>query len=216
VRDFSQCNARLWDDKLGQISLATTTLFWGVSKNLQYVVLAWAAVALNYSTTRASSLVGVVAIGTAAGAVLASMSMRLDRAVRVIALGILMGVLVAAMNLIHSATIAAPFLIALGAIGGYMVVPMNALLQHRGHNLMGSGRSIAVQNFNEQSCILVLGAFYSACTGIGLSAYTAITAFGVVVAGFMWLIKRWHQNNLRKYPEEVEHLLAIARSDKHH
>ena len=93
---------------------------------------------------------------------------------------------------------------------------MNALLQHRGHNLMGAGRSIAVQNFNEQSCILVLGAFYSACTGIGLSAYSAITAFGIVVAGFMWLIKRWHQHNLKRHPEEVEHLLAIARSDKHH
>jgi len=81
---------------------------------------------------------------------------------------------------------------------------------------MGAGRSIAVQNFNEQACILVLGAFYTACTGLGLSAYTAITAFGVVVAGFMWLIRRWHQNNLKRYPEEVEHLLAIARSDKHH
>jgi len=96
------------------------------------------------------------------------------------------------------------------------VVPMNALLQHRGHNLMGAGRSIAVQNFNEQACILLLGGFYSVCTGLGLSAYGAISAFGLVVAGCMWIIKRWHENNLKKYPEEVEHLLAIARSDKHH
>ncbi|RZI74057.1 MAG: lysophospholipid transporter LplT, partial [Variovorax sp.] len=111
---------------------------------------------------------------------------------------------------------AIPFLILLGGLGGFLVVPMNALLQHRGHNLMGAGRSIAVQNFNEQACILLLGAFYSACTGLGLSAYTAITAFGLVVAGFMWLIKRWHESNCAKYPEEIAHLLAIARSDKHH
>ena len=61
MRDFSQCNARLWADKLGQISLATTTLFWGVVGNLRYIVLAWAAAALGYGTTQASSLVGVVA-----------------------------------------------------------------------------------------------------------------------------------------------------------
>ena len=81
---------------------------------------------------------------------------------------------------------------------------------------MGAGRSIAVQNFNEQACILLLGGVYSACTGLGLSAYAAITVFGGLVAGFMWIIRLWHQNNLRKHPEEVEHLLAIARSDKHH
>jgi hypothetical protein len=85
---------------------------------------------------------------------------------------------------------------------------MNALLQHRGHNLMGAGRSIAVQNFNEQACILGLGAFYSLSAGMGLSAFGAITAFGVVVAGFMWLIQRWHASNLVKHKEEVDHLLA--------
>jgi MFS family permease len=214
--DFWHCNSRLWRDKLGQISLATTTLFWGAGGNLKYIVLAWASLALGYNTAQASSLTGVVAIGTAIGAVVASMRMRLDMATKVIPMGIGMGLLVIAMNFIGSIWLAVPFLILLGGLGGFLVVPMNALLQHRGHNLMGSGRSIAVQNFNEQSCILVLGAFYSACTGIGLSAYTAITAFGIVVAGFMWLIKRWHQHNLRKYPEEVQHLLAIARSDKHH
>ena len=95
---------------------------------------------------------------------------------------------------------AAPFLILLGGLGGFLVVPMNALLQHRGHNLMGAGRSIAVQNFNEQACILGLGAFYSLSTGMGLSAFGAITAFGVVVAGLMWLIRRWHQQQLHQAP----------------
>ncbi|MDR6534321.1 lysophospholipid transporter LplT [Variovorax soli] len=214
--DFWHCNSRLWRDKLGQISLATTTLFWGAGGNLKYIVLAWASLALGYSTAQASSLTGVVAIGTAVGAVVASVRMRLDMATRVIPMGISMGVLLIAMNFIGNIWIAVPFLILLGGLGGFLVVPMNALLQHRGHNLMGAGRSIAVQNFNEQACILSLGAFYSACTGLGLSAYSAITAFGLVVAGFMWLIKRWHRNNLKRYPEEVEHLLAIARSDKHH
>jgi len=214
--DFWHCNSRLWRDKLGQISLSTTTLFWGAGANLKYIVLAWAALALNYNTTQATALTGVVTIGMAVGAIVASMRMRLDMATRVIPMGIGMGLLVISMNLISNVWIAVPFLILLGGLGGFLVVPMNALLQHRGHNLMGAGRSIAVQNFNEQACILLLGGFYSACTGLGLSAFAAIGAFGGVVAGCMWLIQRWHHHNLRKYPEEVEHLLAIARSDKHH
>ena len=214
--DFWNCNAALWHDKLGQISLATTTLFWGVSGNLRYIVLAWSAAALGYSTTQASSLVGVVAIGTAAGAILASMRMRLDQATKVMPLGIAMGVLVIGMNFISNVWVAAPFLILLGGLGGFLVVPMNALLQHRGHNLMGAGRSIAVQNFNEQACILSLGAGYSLSTGMGLSAFGAITGFGVVVAGFMWIIQRWHKSNTVKYKVQLDHLMSIARSDKSH
>ncbi|MGZ5180924.1 MAG: lysophospholipid transporter LplT, partial [Ramlibacter sp.] len=216
VPDFWTCNSRLWRDKLGQISLATTTLFWGVSGNLRYIILAWSAAALGYSTTQASSLSGVVALGTAVGAIVASVRMRLDTATSVMPLGIAMGLLVILMNFIGNVWVAAPFLILLGGLGGFLVVPMNALLQHRGHNLMGAGRSIAVQNFNEQSCILGLGAFYSLSTGLGLSAFAAITVFGVVVAGIMWLIQRWHASNLVRHQEELDHLLRIARQDRSH
>lgn len=216
VPDFWTCNGRLWRDRLGQISLATTTLFWGVSGNLRYIILAWSAAALGYTTTQASSLSGVVALGTAVGAIVASMRVRLDRATSVMPLGIAMGLLVIAMNFISNVWVAAPFLILLGALGGYLVVPMNALLQHRGHNLMGAGRSIAVQNFNEQACILGLGAFYSLSAGLGLSAFGAITAFGLVVAGAMWLIQRWHARNCVQHKDEVEHLLELARHDNVH
>jgi MFS family permease len=216
VPDFWTCNARLWRDRLGQISLATTTLIWGVSGNLRYIILAWAAAALGYSTTQASALGGVVAIGTAIGAVVASMRMRLDMATQVIPMGVALGLLIIVMNFITNVWIAVPFLIFMGALAGFMVVPMNALLQHRGHNLMGAGRSIAVQNFNEQACILALGAFYSLSAGLGMSAFGAITAFGLVVAGVMWVIKRWHASNCVKHKDEVEHLLEIARHDNMH
>ena len=213
--DFWTCNNRLWRDRLGQISLATTTLFWGAGGNLKFIVLAWAAVALGYNTTNAAALTGVVAIGTAAGAVLASMRMRLDNATRVIPLGIAMGLLLILMVFIKSIWLAIPFLILLGGLGGFLVVPMNALLQHRGHNLMGAGRSIAVQNFNEQAAILGLGALYSLSLKFGLSVFGAITVFGVVVAGAMWLIRYWHLYNCRYHRAEVTHLLRIARRDPH-
>ena len=214
--DFWHCNMQLWRDRLGQISLGTTTLFWGVSGNLRYIVLAWAAAALGYSVTQASALVGVVAVGTALGAVVASMRMRLEHATRVLPLGVGMGLLVILLNFITNVWVAAPFLILLGALGGFLVVPMNALLQHRGHNLMGAGRSIAVQNFNEQACILGLGGLYSLSTGMGVSAFVAISAFGLLVAVLMWRIQVWHASNLRIHGPEVAHLLQIARDDSAH
>ena len=214
--DFWQCNMQLWRDRLGQISLGTTTLFWGVSGNLRYIVLAWAAAALGSSVTQASALVGVVAVGTAIGAVVASMRMRLEHATLVLPLGVAMGLLVILLNFISNVWVAAPFLILLGALGGFLVVPMNALLQHRGHNLMGAGRSIAVQNFNEQACILGLGGLYSLSTGMGVSAFVAISAFGLLVAGCMELIRRWHRHNCRVHATELERLLDIARNDDLH
>jgi MFS family permease len=214
--DFWVCNTRLWRDKLGQISLAATTLIWGVAGNLRFIVLAWAATALGYSVTQASALQGVVAIGMAVGAVVASMRMRLEDGPRVITLGIAMGLLIIVLIFIDNVWVAAPFLIMLGALGGFLVVPMNALLQHRGHNLMGAGRSIAVQNFNEQACILVLGAAYSLSTGMGLHTFAAITGFGLLIAGFMWVIKRWHARNLVQHSAEVAHLMKIAQHDNLH
>ena len=212
--DFMDCNARLWSDKLGKISLATTTLFWGASGNMRAIVMVWAAAALGYSTTQASYLVGVVAIGTTVGVLAASAWARLDRATQVIPMGIAMGVLMVALNLMDSARIAAPFLMLLGAVGGYLVVPMNALLQHRGASLMGAGRSIAVQNFNEQACILGLGALNSGLTMLGLSVFTTIAILGLVVTLSMALIGRRHHDNRRYHGAELERLLQIARTDK--
>jgi MFS transporter, LPLT family, lysophospholipid transporter len=215
ARDFSQCNARLWNDKLGQISLATTTLFWGIGGNMRVIVFPWAAVALGYNVTQASTLGAVVAIGTAVGAIAAATITRLDKATDTIPMGIAMGLLLCALNFITDVWLAVPFLILLGAVSGYMVVPMNALLQHRGHNLMGAGRSIAVQNFNEQACILALSALYAAMTKFGATPYVVISVLGVGVTLIMWLIRRWHQRNCVLHFDEVERLLAIARTDKH-
>ncbi len=216
--DFWTCNLRLWRDRLGQISLASTTLIWGAAGNLKTIVLTWAAVALGYSVTQASALQGVVAIGLAGGAVLASMRMRLVDGPRVIPMGIAMGAVIILLIFIDNVWVATPFFILLGALGGFMVVPMNALLQHRGHNLMGAGRSIAVQNFNENLSILLLGVAYSfsVSPSVGLSPFGAIAAFGLTVAGVMWLIHRWHKSNCIHHRAEVQHLMDIARNDNLH
>lgn len=215
LRDFYHCCRRLWTDRLGQISLAVTTLFWGAGATLQFIVIEWARVALDYNLSRAAILQGVVALGIAIGAVAASLRVSLDRAVRVIPMGIGMGLVIIVMNFVDSVVVAIPLLVLMGVLAGYFVVPMNALLQHRGHNLMGAGRSIAVQNFNENISILFMIAGYSAMLGAGLSIHIVIVVFGLFVAGTMTLVLIWYRRNRRVHREEIDALLEIARSGKH-
>ena len=203
--EFNHCLKLLWRDKLGQISLAVTTLFWGAGATLQFIVLEWAKVALNLDLSKASMLQGVVAVGVAVGAVLAARMITLRKSVRVIPLGIAMGVGVIAMIGVRDMWLATPLLILIGVFSGFFVVPMNALLQHRGHILMGAGHSIAVQNFNENLSILIMTSTYSILLKAQLSIYWIIVLFGLFVAGTMWLVKRQHEVNQRQR-DDVAHL----------
>jgi MFS family permease len=216
LKDFATCVASLWKDKLGQISLAVTTLFWGAGATLQFIVIDWSRAALGYDLSQASILQGLAAFGIAIGAVAAAMRVRLDRSVKVIPLGIAMGLVVILMNAVASIWLAVPLIVLIGLLAGFFVVPMNALLQHRGHHLVGAGRSIAVQNFNENASILVMIAMYSMLLKSGLSIYWAIAAFGLFVAGTMTLVQLWFNHNLRAHEAEVERLLAFARAEGHH
>ncbi|HEY5637744.1 MAG TPA: lysophospholipid transporter LplT [Burkholderiales bacterium] len=216
LTDFARCVLSLWKDRLGQISLAVTTLFWGAGATLQFIVIEWARVALAFDLSKAAMLQGVTALGIAIGAVAASMRVSLDHAVRVIPLGIAMGLIVILMVFVTSVWAAVPLMILIGGLAGYFVVPMNALLQHRGHHLVGAGRSIAVQNFNENASILLMIAIYSLLLGAGLSIYTVIALFGLFVAGTMTAVLLWFRYNRRVHEAEVERLLAFARAEDTH
>jgi MFS family permease len=198
IHDFNHCLRLLWRDRLGQISLAVTTLFWGAGATLQFIVLKWAEVALGLDLSKASLLQGVTAVGIAIGAVLAAKMVSLRSSVRVIPLGIAMGVVVIGMNFVRDVWLAVPLLILIGSLAGFFVVPMNALLQHRGHILMGAGHSIAVQNFNENLSILIMTGLYSLLIWANLSVYAVITLFGLFVAGMMFRVKRIHEANQRE------------------
>ena len=197
--DFNHCLRLLWRDKLGQISLAVTTLFWGAGATLQFIVIKWAEHNLGMSLSEASMLQGVVALGIAAGSILAARYISLRQSVRVIPLGIAMGIVVTLMIGVTEAWIAMALMVVVGGLAGFFVVPMNALLQHRGHILMGAGHSIAVQNFNENLSILMMTGTYALLIVLGLSINTVIVLFGLFVAGTMLLVKRRHEANQREF-----------------
>ena len=156
--------------------------------------------AFGYSLSQATGLQGICAVGIAAGAVIAARFIPLNRAVSVVPVGVAMGVIVIVMILVRSIAVAIPLMIAIGALAGFFVVPMNALLQHRGHILMGAGHSIAVQNFNENLSILMMLGLYALLIWLDFSIHTVIVMFGLFVAITMSLVRQRHLNNLRAGP----------------
>ena len=208
--EFNHCLKLLWRDRLGQISLAVTTLFWGAGATLQFIVIKWSEVALGLNLSQSSMLQGVVAFGVAAGAIIAAKFITLRKSVRVIPLGIAMGIIVLSMNFVRDMWLAVPLLILVGGLSGFFVVPMNALLQHRGHILMGAGHSIAVQNFNENLSILIMTGLYYVMIRADVSIYWVLTLFGLFVSSIMYLIRERHFANQRdrddvKYLDDSPH-----------
>ena len=210
ITDFSRCYHTLWKDKLGQISLGVTTLFWGAGATLQFIVLKWAEQSLHLPLDRAAILQGVVALGVAIGAVAAARYIPLKKSLTVMPLGVLMGIVVIAMTLVHTVWLAYPLLMLVGVLSGFFVVPMNALLQHRGHVLMSAGHSIAVQNFNEQISVLGMLLLYALMIKINMQVNLVIILFGLFVSGTMLLMIRRHRTNQREFDS-----LALIGAHKH-
>jgi len=218
VKDFAICFKTLWNDRLGQISLAVTTLFWGAGATLQFIVIKWAQVALHMNLSQGAILQAISAVGVAGGAVYAAWRIPLRKSLNVLPYGIAMGLVVCVMAVYNSDMLpdtsilsigklqvslnllpAYFLLILVGWLAGYFVVPMNALLQHRGHVLMSAGHSIAVQNFNENISVLVMLLIYSLLIWLDLPVQFVIIGFGVIVSIIMWLVIQRHARNQSEY-----------------
>lgn len=220
LADFAHCVGTLWRDKLGQISLAVTTLFWGAGATLQFIILKWCEHVLGMTLSQGAIMQAVVAIGIAIGSIWAAARVSLKRSLSVLPVGVAMGLLVAALAFIDfgalpasglalgalkvswAALLASALMIAVGALAGYFVVPMNALLQHRGYVLLSAGHSIAVQNFNENLSILVMLSIYAALLWADLTITTIIVLFGLFVAGTMLVVILRHRYNQRHFDSE--------------
>jgi MFS family permease len=192
LSEFWHNQKLLWKDPLGQVSLGVTTLFWGTGATLRLIVLGWSAVALHYDMAHAAMLTAWVAVGIAIGSILAARFVKLEHSVKVLPIGIAMGLVVLIMIPVTNSTLAIWLLVAIGAMGGYFVVPMNALLQHRGHLLMGAGSSIAVQNFNENLSIFAMLGMYAIMQKLDFSIYIIILVFGLMLSGIMTALYKRH------------------------
>jgi MFS transporter, LPLT family, lysophospholipid transporter len=229
IKDFGWCFSALWRDKLGQISLAVTTLFWGAGATLQFIVLKWAEHSLGLTLSKGAILQAIVAFGVAGGAMWAAAKIPLKKSINVLPMGAAMGVVVIGMAFYHRDNVpdiifylgkfelplymvfAYIFLAIIGAMSGYFVVPMNALLQHRGHVLLSAGHSIAVQNFNENLSVLVMLCLYAFLIWMDVSVNTVIVLFGLFVTLTMLTVMRRYAINKKTY--DLETLIGES---KHH
>ncbi len=209
VKDFVECFLTLWRDKLGQISLAVTTLFWGAGATLQFIVLRWAERSLDMPLSQGAILQGIVAIGVALGAVLAGRMVPLKKSLHVLPVGVAMGFAVMSLIFVTWMPLVYFLLILVGALAGFFVVPMNALLQHRGHVLLSAGHSIAVQNFNENLNILLMLALYALMIRANFGINTIIVLFGAFVCLTMLLVIRLHKRNQSR--EDSLHLIGMEK-----
>jgi len=194
--DFWHSFKLLWRDPLGQVSLAVTTLFWGVGATLRLLIIAWAALNLKYGLDQATQLTAASAFGIAIGSILAGKFVRLQRAISVLPAGIILGFVPIALIWVQSLIPALLLLLLAGVLAGYFVVPMNAMLQHRGHLLMGAGHSIAQQNFNENISILVLTGAYALMVRADWHIHTIILVFGLFISSVMTAIWLRHRNDI--------------------
>ena len=209
VTDFVECFATLWRDKLGQISLAVTTLFWGAGATLQFIVLRWAEHKLHMPLSQGAVLQGIVAIGVALGAVIAGRTVPLKKSLQVLPVGAAMGLAVMALIFVTWMPLVYFLLVLVGVLAGFFVVPMNALLQHRGHVLLSAGHSIAVQNFNENLNILLMLGLYAPMIRANFAIDTIIVLFGVFVSLTMMMVIRLHKLNQKR--EDSLHLIGIEK-----
>jgi MFS family permease len=193
IKDFWHAFKVLWKDPEGQLSLAVTTLFWGAGASLRLIVIAWASYALQFNLEEATRLTAMVAFGIAIGSVIAARYISLKDSVRVLPAGILMGGFVMTMVVINDWHIAGLIFLLIGALSGFFIVPLNALLQHRGHLLIGAGHSIAVQNFNENIGILLLSGTYTWMVREEFSINTIIILLGLFVSFTMLAIYKHYK-----------------------
>ncbi len=197
LSDFYRSFVALWRDPQGQVSLSVTTLFWGAGATLRLVVIAWAGIVLGFGLDHATQLTATVAIGVALGSIIAARLITLENSVKVLPAGIVMGVLVICMAFVTEWHIAAFLFFTIGVLSGFFVVPLNALLQHRGHLLIGAGHSIAVQNFNENLGILILSGAYTLMVKANLEINHIVIIFGLFVIISMGFINRLYRQQIQ-------------------
>jgi MFS family permease len=182
---FWRGNRRLWQDPLGGLSLYVTTLYWGTGAVIQFAVLVWAQRSLDLPLSQGAYLQALVAVGVIGGAALAGRWYKLHAARQVLPVGLLLPTLLPVIALTHELWLALPLMLLVGAAGGVLLVPMNALLQHRGRRVLNTGQSIAVQGFNENLSVLLMLGLYSGFLALDLPIWAIMLAFSLLLAGGM-------------------------------
>ena len=182
IRKFIAALMLLLKNPDARFSLLGTSIFWGSGTTLRLMLFAWVpSVLLITDNQTPANLMGAVSIGIVAGAAAAGAWVSLKKVNKALIGGLLLGPVILALTLAHNLTFAAILMVAIGICGGWFVVPLNALLQEKGHETIGAGNALAVQNFSENIAMLLFVGGYSAAAAAGVPVSTSVTVFGAVL-----------------------------------
>ncbi|EBN1355446.1 TPA: lysophospholipid transporter LplT [Salmonella enterica] len=194
TRSFFCACVVLWRNGETRFSLVGTGLFWGAGVTLRFLLVLWVPVALGITDNATPTyLNAMVAVGIVVGAGAAAKLVTLETVSRCMPAGILIGVVVAIFSLQHALLPAYALLLLIGMLGGFFVVPLNALLQERGKKSVGAGNATAVQNLGENSAMLLMLGLYSLAVLVGVPAVAIGIGFGVLFAlaiAALWIWQR--------------------------
>ena len=188
LKEFLRSLRLFWSDPLGRISLCVTTLFWGIGSTMQLLVLVWAQERLGFTLSQASYFQVTGALGMVVGAMLAAAFIKVKDAIKLTKLGFMIGLMMMAMSLVQGVWSASFLMVVIGLVCALLIVPFNALLQHRGKEIVFTGQSIAVQNFCENSSVLLISLFYSVLLAFGVSLNFLMLLFGLLISVAIFLI----------------------------
>ncbi|MHB1299312.1 MAG: lysophospholipid transporter LplT [Burkholderiales bacterium] len=187
--DFFAAFLRLVRNGDARFTLVGTSLFWGTGATLRIALFAWVPAALSISGNKTPGLLmGVVSVGIVLGAMAAAAWVRIEQVNRVLLAGIAIGPLVIVLSHVDSESQAMILLALVGFCGGLFAVPLNALLQEKGHELIGAGRALAVQNFFENIAIAAMVGIYAATEGAGFAEKASVAIFGLFILAGMILV----------------------------
>lgn len=197
---FQKALTVLWADRDARFSILGTSLFWGVGATMRFLLVAWVPYVLQITGNALPAyLNGATAIGIVIGAAIAPHFLNMASAYKSIRAGIALGVVIMLLAMLTQVWQAYAVLIVVGALGGFFIVPLNALLQERGHELVGTGSAVAVQNLAENSVMLLMIGAYTGLAHSGTSPVSIATLFGISFAVLcLWLALAWHR--ARKVP----------------
>ncbi|EDC1985147.1 lysophospholipid transporter LplT [Salmonella enterica subsp. enterica serovar Newport] len=194
TRSFFSACVVLWRNGETRFSLVGTGLFWGAGVTLRFLLVLWVPVTLGITDNATPTyLNAMVAVGIVVGAGAAAKLVTLETVSRCMPAGILIGVVVAIFSLQHALLPAYALLLLIGMLGGFFVVPLNALLQERGKKSVGAGNAITVQNLGENSAMLLMLGLYSLAVLVGVPAVAIGIGFGVLFAlaiAALWIWQR--------------------------
>lgn len=202
IKHFIQMMRSLFATRRARFVVLAMSLFWATAVVLRLLLVAWAPIVLlTQSTADIADLMLAFAIGLVIGALLVPHLAATEALRRTRRAAYTMGLCILILSFVDTVWPARAVLVAIGITGGLFIVPINATLQEIGHQTIGSGGAVALQNFFENAAMLVAASIYTLAAANGaLPDKSIVTVGAIVLIATFFVSRRLPQRLVRRPP----------------